>query len=304
MRSLSVGSVHFVVSSSTARSSGTDANSKDSSPTTSSITTLTDHTAHSINGLPMQTKKPAQTLPRHRYKSSEPRGATASSMSTERQHDLRRQSFGHARCGYWINRAPTGYDTVERTLIPNGDAHLIRRAFALRTRGLSYPEIERATGLKYSTVRYALDNRVYLGLTRLRDEWYPGRHEALVTQAEFDASQRGHVRGRRRGKDLLSGRVRCGQCGKITRIDTNGRGKPIYRCHPGAKAAAYQEDQPQGSTGQHDSASNYSAPTINSSKQSVHTSMPKPKELQPGRRSRPDQAHSPPSEPSDGSSST
>lgn len=44
------------------------------------------------------------------------------------------------------------------------------------------------------------------------------------------AAQRAHVPGRRRGTDLLTGRVRCGLCGKLTSIDTNGRGQPIYRC--------------------------------------------------------------------------
>ena len=59
-----------------------------------------------------------------------------------------------------------------------------------------------------------------------------------MSQAEFDAAQRAHTPGRRRGKDLLSGRVRCGECGRITGIDTNGRGKPIYRCRTRGKGCA------------------------------------------------------------------
>jgi site-specific DNA recombinase len=70
------------------------------------------------------------------------------------------------RTGYWINRAPTGYNAVDRVLVPNDDAHLIRRAFKLRAGGQSYPQIEQRTGLKYSTVRHALENKVYLGFTR------------------------------------------------------------------------------------------------------------------------------------------
>ncbi|MGB4105530.1 MAG: recombinase family protein, partial [Candidatus Microthrix parvicella] len=61
------------------------------------------------------------------------------------------------RTGYWINRAPTGYNAVDRVLVPNDDAHLIRRAFKLRAGGQSYPQIEQGTGLKYSTVRHALE---------------------------------------------------------------------------------------------------------------------------------------------------
>jgi site-specific DNA recombinase len=132
--------------------------------------------------------------------------------------------------GYWLNRPPTGYDTKDKVLMANDDAHLVRLAFKGRAAGKSYPALARETGLNYSTVRHMLENRVYLGFTRRRDEWFPGRHDALVTQDEFDAAQRAHVPGRRRGSDLLSGRVRCGECGKITAIDTNGRNQPIYRC--------------------------------------------------------------------------
>jgi site-specific DNA recombinase len=135
-----------------------------------------------------------------------------------------------ARAGYWLNTPPIGYDLVDRVLVANDDAHLVRRAFALRATGHSYPQIAQATGLKYSTVRHLLDNRVYLGFVRLRDQWFQGRHEPLVTEAEFEAAHRGHVPGRRRGSDLLTGRVRCGMCGKLTAIDSNGRGQPIYRC--------------------------------------------------------------------------
>jgi hypothetical protein len=69
-----------------------------------------------------------------------------------------------------------------------------------------------------------------VGFHRRKDEWFPGRHQPLITQDEFDAAQRAHVPGRRRGSDLLSGRVRCGQCGRIAAIDSNGRNQPLYRC--------------------------------------------------------------------------
>ncbi len=56
------------------------------------------------------------------------------------------------------------------------------------------------------------------------------RHEALITEEKFEAAHRGHVRGRRRGKDLLSGRVLCGMCGKRMSIEINGDGRAMYRC--------------------------------------------------------------------------
>ncbi len=66
--------------------------------------------------------------------------------------------------------------------------------FEKRAQGCSYPELARQTGLNYSTVRHICENRAYLGYTRLRDQWFPGLHEALVTEAEFAAAQRAHVR--------------------------------------------------------------------------------------------------------------
>jgi site-specific DNA recombinase len=132
--------------------------------------------------------------------------------------------------GYWLNTPPVGYDLVDNVLVANDDAHLVRRAFAARASGASLPQVAQASGLKYSTARHLLLNRVYLGEVRIKNEWFPGRHEALITPEEFEAAHRGHVPGRRRGSDLLTGRVRCGMCGKLTSIDTNGRGQPIYRC--------------------------------------------------------------------------
>jgi len=135
-----------------------------------------------------------------------------------------------ARKGRWLNRAPTGYDMVNGELVPNEVAPLVGRIFALRACGASYPAIEREVGICYSTVRQIVHNRVYLGEVRLRDQWFPGNHPALVTREKFDAAHRGHVPGRRRGRDLLHGRVRCGLCGRRIGPDTNERGQMLYRC--------------------------------------------------------------------------
>ena len=132
--------------------------------------------------------------------------------------------------GRWLNRAPSGYEMINGYLQPGELAPLIPRVFELRASGMSYPEIERATGLKYSTVRQICHNRVYLGETRLGDQWYPGIHQPLVTIELFESAQRGNSTGKRVGKDLLSGRVACGNCGRRMAIDFNGRSEPIYRC--------------------------------------------------------------------------
>ncbi len=146
-----------------------------------------------------------------------------------------------AEKGRWLNRAPTGYDMVNGELVPNELAPLVVRVFELRAEGKSYLAIESEVGFKYSTVRHICENRVYLGKTRLRDKWDPGDHKALVTLEQFDAAEnRGHVAGRRRSKDLLSGKVRCGLLGAggVHRVQrAQRRALPVQAPREGLRAA-------------------------------------------------------------------
>jgi site-specific DNA recombinase len=135
-----------------------------------------------------------------------------------------------AEAGRWLNRAPTGYLMREAMLVPGDLAPIVRRIFELRAAGVSLPEIEAQVGIGYSTVRHIVGNRVYLGEVRLRDEWFPGSHEPLVSPELFEAATPAHLPGRRRGRDLLSGRVRCGLCGRVATVDYNERGQELYKC--------------------------------------------------------------------------
>ncbi len=151
-----------------------------------------------------------------------------------REHIVENVKMGQeeaVRKGKWLNRPPTGYSMINGYLIPNDHAPLVRRIFELRAEGHSFATIESMVGMKYSTVRQIAQNRVYLGLTRLRDQWFPGLHDALVTEEQFDAAHRGHVPGRRRGRHVLSGRVRCGLCARLAAVDYNERAQPIFKCH-------------------------------------------------------------------------
>jgi len=132
--------------------------------------------------------------------------------------------------GRHINRPKIGYSLTDGFLIPNDDAPRVREVFRLRAEGLSYRAIEEQTGIKESTVMSILRSRVYLGEVPHKDEWFPGIHEPIVTPEAFEAAQRGHVPGRRRAKDLLSGRVFCGLCDKRMSVETNGDGRTMYRC--------------------------------------------------------------------------
>ena len=134
------------------------------------------------------------------------------------------------REGRWVNRPKTGYDLVDGLLVANGDAPLVRRIFGLRAEQQSLRQIEDATGVKYSTVRAILDSRIYLGEVLHRGEWFPGIHEPIVTDGEWRAAHRGHVRGRRISRHVLAGRVRCGMCQRVMSVETNGEGRAMYRC--------------------------------------------------------------------------
>jgi len=135
-----------------------------------------------------------------------------------------------AERGRWQNHAPTGYDMINGELVPNEMAPVVQRMFSLRAQGLSYLRIEEQVGVKYSTVRFICLNRAYLGEIKYSGEWYPGIHAPLVNERQFNAAQRGHTKGQRRSKDLLSGRVRCGMCGRIIGVHYNNRKQAIYRC--------------------------------------------------------------------------
>ncbi len=135
-----------------------------------------------------------------------------------------------AEQGRWLNRAPTGYDMVSGKLVANDMAAVVQRIFALRAGGASYPAISRDVGMDYSTVRHISLNRVYRGEVKLGDDWFAGIHSPLVSPELFDAAQRAHTPGKRRSKDLLSGFVRCGLCGRVAGVHYNNRGQAIYRC--------------------------------------------------------------------------
>jgi site-specific DNA recombinase len=108
-----------------------------------------------------------------------------------------------------LDRPPTGYRLVDGLLIPDDKAPTVRRIFDMRIHGSSQGDIARATGVNYSTVGQILKNRAYIGEMRFKDQWVPGIHEPLVSLEVFEAAHPGRLRGRKRGRDLTSGRVMC-----------------------------------------------------------------------------------------------
>ena len=157
-------------------------------------------------------------------------GSFAQFYREQLSENVRMGTHQAARQGRWTNRPPTGYDLVDGVLVANDDAVVVRQIFRLRAGGASHAEIEQQTGVLQSTVLSILKNRAYLGEVKLNGQHYPGLHEALVTIEDFEAVTRGRIKGRRRGSDLMSGRVRCGLCQRAMTLDTNGSGHSMYRC--------------------------------------------------------------------------
>lgn len=133
--------------------------------------------------------------------------------------------------GRWINRPKTGYDLVGKLLVPSVEAALVIECFRLRGERVSYREIEERTGIKFSTVKSILDSRIYRGEVLRKKKWYPGIHEPLVSEEEWQNAHRGAAKGVRQSTDPLSGRVMCGLCNRKMVVAQNGKGHLTYKCY-------------------------------------------------------------------------
>lgn len=144
--------------------------------------------------------------------------------------------------GIWMGgTVPLGYELVNRKLIVNEVEaqqvrHLMERYVATGGGRALLEELE-ATGYrtKRSSIRggnvfrrgplyHLLNNRMYLGEIRHRDTYYPGEHEAIVSQELWDEVQRvmsGNRIKRAQGSDfsqpsLLAGRILDGEGRRMT----------------------------------------------------------------------------------------
>ena len=146
--------------------------------------------------------------------------------------------------GNYVNRPKTGYDMINGVLVPNADAVRVQEVFRLRGQRISYRIISERTGLNYSTVASILKSEIYLGRVPHNGTWYPGKHEAIITEEEWRAAHVGLAKGVQPARDVLSSRVRCGICGKRMAVAQNGQGSTFYRCWNRGQGC----DQPARST--------------------------------------------------------
>ncbi|WP_270934341.1 recombinase family protein [Falsiroseomonas oryzae] len=152
--------------------------------------------------------------------------------------------------GMWMGGyVPLGYDVRERKLVVNdAEAALVRRIFqgfvetesctrlvqALRAEGAT---TKRGRPLTKSDVYRILSNRVYLGEAVHKGTAYPGEHDAIVTQALWDAvhavlqvSPRVRVnRTRNTTAPLLRGLIFDSDGRAMSPSHSRGRGGQMYR---------------------------------------------------------------------------
>lgn len=137
--------------------------------------------------------------------------------------------------GVWQRRqTPLGYsrDPETRRLALNGDADLVRCAFADRAAGRPVVAIARDLGMTPSGVRGLLRNRVYLGELRVGEHINPSAHPALVTDDVWHAAQAVRVTRPARTTAhpaLLAGLVRCAGCSHV--MSRARQARVVYACH-------------------------------------------------------------------------
>lgn len=143
---------------------------------------------------------------------------------------------GRAKAGKWHGGIPPiGYG---KGLIPNDEADLVREVFRMFLEGKPYSDIVRDLHLRYPrlngihAVQRMLKNPVYTGAITHKGKVYDGNHEAIIdkdtwnrAQTVLTARRTGHKNSA--GRYLLTGMVKCGECG-MAMVRTNAKGGYTY----------------------------------------------------------------------------
>ncbi len=166
------------------------------------------------------------------------------------------------RKGLWMGGVvPLGYDVNDRQLQINEDeANIIRTLFELFLKTQSPTQMvkpladmgvksKQRTTKKGKTVGGVpldiggiykiLNNPIYIGKTQYKDELYDGRHQAIITQATWEATQallrrraiKPTTQTKRGQRAVLSGLLKCSGClSAMTPVHTTKcQGKKLYR---------------------------------------------------------------------------
>ena len=135
------------------------------------------------------------------------------------------------RQGKWVNRPKTGYDLIDRErsrtrLRPSSGAS---SPCAPRDRAWARSPPPRVSN-KHSTVLTILRLRIYLAEVQMNGEWFPGRHEAIITpEPSPPPIGAGSGVGPGHRPAVGPGPLRLVQ--RLMALDQNGEGRKLYRCH-------------------------------------------------------------------------
>lgn len=176
-------------------------------------------------------------------------GILAVFAQLEREQIRERMSVGkegRAKEGLWGggSTVPTGYDYIDGKLVINEfEAMQIREARDLALKGVGFRTIANLFNQKgyarkggtwtAKTVKYALRSRLYVGEMKYGGNYFPGKHEAIFTQEEFQViaeflekralENAKHKKLCRTVSTLLGNMIYCKNCGARMAKQAGGR---------------------------------------------------------------------------------
>lgn len=164
----------------------------------------------------------------------------------ERETILERTRIGlkkRAENGYWRGGGKTpfayDYDKESGMLVVNGERKVIFDLMkTLRLQGYSYNELSKVTGYDESWIQGILSSKTNLGKIPFKGEIYDGRHEAIITEEEYQQLQtieKQRSKNQHASHYLLSGKIYCGNCGAKYRYQKWGQ-RIICYCYSQQKS--------------------------------------------------------------------
>jgi len=142
------------------------------------------------------------------------------------------------------------YDREKGILVPNEDAEKVKHLYERYLSGESLQSIADKLGLKYERVAYnILTRKSNAGYIIYNGEEYKGKHEAIISEEVYHqamAAMRERAGRRVGGKSthLLTGLVRCGQCGARMRYAKWGKAGYKLVCYSRQTSKQYLVHDP------------------------------------------------------------
>ncbi len=174
-------------------------------------------------------------------------GILSAFAQLERENIKERTRMGmkeRVKAGYWRGggRVPFGYDydAEKGILVPNSDAELVKKTYELYLKGYSTNAIARILGLGYEKLaRQILTRKSNAGYILYKGEEFLGKHEPIISLETYEKTMQvmAERSGDRRsdGGYLLTGLLKCGNCGAKMRYQKWGKS--------GVKIVCYSHDK-------------------------------------------------------------